>query len=142
MVGGALSSNGVIYCFPYPANRILTIDPFNELSMAVKNKIEEHPQEFGFLFQTTREDEDEESPSPFQTHFDHAVIKFGQEKVLEVLEKHMQPVNDFCKGSNLCPFMIVASSKESTVSAIHHFLRCDLSWVPCISPYKYEEANA
>ena len=129
---GALASDRVIYFFPSAANHILSIDPLRELSMAVKSKIEEHPQEFGFLFQETREEE-EESPSPFQTHFDHAVIKFGQEKVLEVLEEHMEPVHDFCKGSNLYPFMIVASSKESTVSAIHHFLCHDLSWVTCIS---------
>ena len=157
--GGALASDGVIYCFPGRENRILTIDPLNELSVAVKNKIEEYPQKFGFLFQKTfeeeedeegddddeEEDEDEdeeedddeeededESRSPFPTNFDHAVIKFGQEKVLEVLDEHMEPVQVFCKGSNLCSFMIVASSKESTVSAIHHFLRPDLSWVACI----------
>ena len=128
---GALAPDGVIYCFPSNRNHILSIDPLKELSMALENKIEQHPQEFGFLFQKIREKE-EENPSPIQTNFDHAVIKFGQEKVLEVLDEHMEPVQVFCKGSNLCSFMIVASSKESTVSAIHHFLRPDLSWVACI----------
>ena len=62
-------------------------------------------------------------------NFDHAVAKFGQEKVIETLFKHITPVNDFCKRSNLCPFMIVASNKESSVNAIYHFLCRDLSWV-------------
>ena len=59
----------------------------------------------------------------------HAVAKFGREKVIEVLDEHMTPVNDFCKRSNLCPFMIVASYEESSVSEIYHFLRQDRSWV-------------
>ena len=58
---------------------------------------------------------------------DHAVLKFGQEKVIQVLDIHMKPVNDFCRRSNLCPFLIVASYKESSVSAIYHFLCQDLS---------------
>jgi len=49
--------------------------------------------------------------------------------VIEVLDKYMPPVNDFCKRSNLCLFMIVASCKESLVCAIYRFLCQDLSWV-------------
>ena len=41
----------------------------------------------------------------------------------------MKPVHDYCKESNLCPFMIAASYKESPVCAINHLLRRDLSWV-------------
>jgi len=146
--GGSLASDGVIYCVPYNAERILSIDPWKEFTMTVKNNIEEHPQNFGFLF---------ERPNCFNTitkfvqkigfkkvfkkhakpplhrvckiNFDHAVVKFGQEKVIQVLDKNMKPVNDFCRRSNLCPFMIVASYKESSVSSIYHFLCQDLSWV-------------
>ena len=34
-------------------------------------------------------------------NFDHAVVKFGQKEVIQVLEKHMEPVDEFCKRSNL-----------------------------------------
>ena len=68
----------------------------------------------------------------FQTNFDHAVVKFGHKEVFEVLESSMKPVNDYCKETNLCPFMIVASCADkgtSTLSVINHLLRRDLSWV-------------
>ena len=166
--GGCLASDGVVYCIPYFAGRILTIDPWKEFSMTVKYMIEEYPQNFGNLFE--RSEEMESSTLSHQTktdhhaaphkcanryneiiiglakvleklmkhaplhhvckiNFDHAVAKFGQEKVIETLVKHITPVNDFCRRSNLCPFMIVASHKESSVSAIYHFLCQDLSWV-------------
>ena len=41
----------------------------------------------------------------------------------------MKPINDYCKESNLCPFMLVASQNDSALCAIHHLLRHDLSWV-------------
>ena len=42
----------------------------------------------------------------------------------------MKPVNYYCKESNLRPFMIVASNKESMLCAINYLLRHDLvSWV-------------
>ena len=41
----------------------------------------------------------------------------------------MKPANDYCKESNLCPFMIEASYKDSALCAIHYLLRRDLSWV-------------
>ena len=68
----------------------------------------------------------------------HAVVKFGREKVIEVLDEYMTPVNDFCRHSNLCPFMIVASYKESSVCDIYHFLRQDLSWVNGIDKHSVE----
>ena len=176
--GGCLASDGVIYCFPGGARRILTIDPWKEYLMTVKNNIEEHPQHFGLLFERTEERESstlshhepsiddhaaprkctncynaiikfvqkigfrkralEEHMNTIQPplhhvsriNLDHAVVKFGQKKAIEALEKHMAPVNDFCERSNLCPFMIVASYKESSVCTINHFLCQDLSsWV-------------
>ena len=166
---GCLASNGVIYCIPNHAERILSSDPWKELCTTVKNNIQEHPQNFGFLFErpeqrdfstlshqtkighnaaprkcTTRYKAVvkfvqqikvfEKCMKPplyhvYQTNFDHAVVKFGRKKVIEVLDEYMTPVNDFCRHSNLCPFMIVASYKESSVCDIYHFLRQDLSWV-------------
>ena len=86
--------------------------------------MQEHPEEFGSLFQII---EAEENSAPSLTNFDHAVVKFGQSKVFEVLEKSMKPINDLCRESNLCPFMIAASFKDSTACAINHLLRRDLS---------------
>ena len=137
--GGALASDGAIYCIPSNANHILCIDPFKEFSMNVKDSMEEDPHQFGFLFQTTGDDK---GSTTSQTNFDHAVNKFGHKKVFEVLGKHMKPVNDFCKISSLCAFMIVASSKVSTVGTINHFLKQDLSWVNCVSTCSVEEGNA
>ena len=55
-----------------------------------------------------------------------AVVKLGQNTVFEVL---MKPVNDHCAESNLCPFMIAASYKDSPVCVVNHLLRRDISWV-------------
>ena len=90
--------------------------------MRTKANMQEHPEEFGSLFQ--RIDADDTLPK-----FGHAVIRFGQNKVFEVMETSMKPINDFCKKSNLFPILIVASCEESTVDAIHHLLCRDLSWV-------------
>ena len=73
------------------------------------------------------------------TNFHIAVFKFGHNKVFEVLKKHLTPINNYCEESNLYPFMLVASQKESELYAIHQLLRRDLSWVnKCISSLELE----
>ena len=122
--GGALAPNGVIYCFPLGAhNRILSIDPLEDFSLILARHMENNPGGLGHLFQII------EGPEGSVPLFGDAVVKFGEEKVLKVLEEHvfdMGPVNDFCQRSNLFPFMIVASLEESAVFVIYHFLRRDL----------------
>ena len=117
---GALANDGVVYCIPSNANRVLAIDPIGEFLATTKTVIQDHPKEFGYLFQTIEAE---------VTNFDLAVVKFGQNVVFDALEKSMKPVNDYCKESNLCPFMIAASYKESPVCVINHLLRRDLSWM-------------
>ena len=135
--GGALAIDGVIYCIPDNHHHVLAIDPIEELFEITKAIIHEHPEEFGSLFQTIEVDGDSLLSL---TNFDLAVIKFGPSKVFEALEKSMKPINDFCNESNLCPFMIAASYKESRVCVINHLLRRDLSWVNnCISSWKGNE---
>ena len=130
-LSGALATDGVIYCIPTLANQVLAIDPIGEFLATTKANMQDHPEKFGCLFQTIEVDEDS---VPSLANFDLAVVKFGQNTVFEVLEKAMKPVNDYCKESNLCPFMIAASYKESPVCVINHLLRRDLSWVnDCIS---------
>ena len=128
-ISGALATDGVIYCNPYCANQILTIDPLGNVLETTKVDMEDRPEEFGSLFQIIPGASGGDSVLSSQTNFDHAVIKFGQKKVFEVLEKAMKPVNKYCKENNLCPFMIVASNKESTLCAINYMLRRDPSWV-------------
>ena len=125
---GALATDGIIYCIPSNAKQVLAIDPIGEFLETTKANMQEHPIEFGLLFQTN------ENYVPSLTNFDLAVAKFGQNTVFEVLEKGMKPINDYCKESNIYPFMIAASYKESPVCAIHHLLHRDVSWVhSCIS---------
>ena len=125
-LSGALATDGVIYCIPAHATQVLAIDTFGGFLETTKANMQEHPEEFGCLFQTIEVDEDS---VPSLTNFDLAVVKFGQKTVFKVLEKAMKPLSDYCKDSNLCPFMIAASFKESPVCVINHLLRRDLSWV-------------
>ena len=123
--GGALAPDGVIYCFPMGGdNRILSIDPLEEFSSILARHMENNPGELGNLFQMI------EGPEGSAPLFGDAVVKFGEDKVLKVLDKHvfdiMGPVHDFCQRSNLFPFMIAASLEESAVLVIYHFLRRDL----------------
>ena len=136
---GALAPDGVIYCIPDRSNQVLAIDPWGEFLEGTKADMKAHPERFGYLFYESfhaievNDDSDDDS---VQTHFDHAVLKFGQKKVFEVLDQAMKPVNVYCQETNLFPFMIVAYY-GSTLSAINHFLCRDLSWVDnCTSSLK------
>ena len=130
---GALATDDVNYCIPTSANQVLAIYPWGEFLETTKTNMKDHPDKFGFLFQKLNEVGKGSALRESQTNFDHAIIRFGQKQVYEVLEKAMKPlVNDYCKETNLCPFMIVAScayKETSTLSAINHLLRRDLSWV-------------
>jgi hypothetical protein len=66
--GGALATDGVIYCIPYCSTQVLAIDPFKEISMTLQNNFRQHPQELGRLFVKGEGDE---------TFYDSAVRKFG-----------------------------------------------------------------
>jgi hypothetical protein len=79
--GGALASDGVIYCIPYcAATQVLAIDPFKEISMTLRNNFRLHdPQKLGRLFL-----KDEECN---ETFYDSAVRKFGIEKVFQLIEE-------------------------------------------------------
>ena len=123
-----MASDGVIYSIPTGAKQILAIDPWGEFLETTNSNMEEyHPQKFGLLFHIN---EVVENSALSLTNFDHAVVRFRQKKVFEVLEKAMKPVNVYCQEHNLCPFMILTSYKETgTLSVINHLLRRDLSWV-------------
>ena len=88
---GALATDGVVYCIPLNATRVLTIGPWREFLLAMKTNMEEHPEELGFIFRINAKDNnstDTETPSN-RTHFDCTVTKFGVQKVLEIVQEHM-----------------------------------------------------
>ena len=93
--GGCLAPDGVIYCLPSYATRVLAIDPLKEYALSLKNKMEESPE--NNLRQPSDDIADE-------TNFDGAVTKFGQKKVLELLEDCMpRPADQVCAISNMYP---------------------------------------
>ena len=113
---GCLASDGVIYCIPNRASRILSIDPWKEFTSSIKMNIQGHQEQLGYLFHLSDD-------IPNETNFDRAVTKFGHKRILKWLEECLPPPDRLCTGSNLYPFMILASCKESDVSVIYHFLR-------------------
>ena len=125
--GGSLTSDGVIYCIPSNAKRILCIDLFKEFMSSVKKNMENHPEQLGCLFQSSNDS------IPDKTNFDCAVVKFGHEKVLKVIDECMPPVDQMCAAKNLYPFLIAASCKRSDVSVIYQLSRQALpSLVDCV----------
>jgi hypothetical protein len=116
--GGALATDGVIYCIPYCSAQILTIDPFKELSMTLQNNLRQHPQELGRLF---AKDEEEGCDETFYS----AVRKFGIEKVFQLIEECLPTDEEWADAhSNALPlFMVAASCENCAASVIYYFLR-------------------
>ena len=116
-VGGALATDGVIYCFPITAKQILVIDPFKKLSMTLQNNLRQHPQELGCLFV-----KDEECD---ETFYNNAVRKFGIEKVYQLIEECAPLDEEWSDNhSNALPlFMVAASCENCAASVIYYFLR-------------------
>ena len=123
--GGCSAPDGVIYCLPSSATRVLAIDPLREYTLSLKNNMEECPEQLGRIFQPSDD-------IPDETNFDRAVTKFGQKKVLELLEDCMPPADQVYALSNLYPFMTAASSNKSRVCVIYHLLRQTPSFVNCM----------
>ena len=121
-VCGVLASNGNIYCFPFSGNRILFIDPLKEFSATTKLNMKGHPEELGYLFRRKEED-----TTLSLTDFDHAVKKFGIEKVFKVLEECMPPMHKVYSTAGLCPFVIAASLPNVPLSVIYFMFRETLS---------------
>jgi len=115
--GGALASDGVIYCIPCSATQVLAIDPLKELSMTLQNNFRKHPQELGRLFL-----KDEECN---ETFYDSAVRKFGIDEVFELIEECLPTDEEWVDAhSNALPqFMVAASCENCAASVIYYFLR-------------------
>ena len=113
--GGCLASDGVIYCLPNAARRIISIDPWKEYSSSLENKLEQHPEQLGCIF-------DPSDDITKKSNLDRAVTKFGYKKVLKALEACMPPADQVCGISNLYPFLIAASFSSIDVSVIYQLL--------------------
>jgi hypothetical protein len=115
--GGALATDGAIYCIPYVANQVLAIDPFKELAMTMQSNIHIYPEELGRLFAKDGCNE---------TFYGGAVRKFGIEKVFKFLVEECLPSDKEwtdTHGANLQLCMVAASCENSPVSVIYHLLR-------------------
>ena len=132
--GGCSASDGVIYCMPYEDNQILAIDPLKEYTLYLKKSIEEHPENLGCIFQPSYD-------IPNETNFDRAVTKFGRNKVLELLEDCMPPAEEVCAVSNLYPFMIAASYKNSDLFMVYSLARQAPSFANCIKQMSHSGSS-
>jgi hypothetical protein len=78
---GALADDGVIYCAPFHASRVLAIDPFRLLSVTIKNDyMSFYPQELGRSFVHTGE-------SYRESLFHIVVRKFGHDRAYGLLDE-------------------------------------------------------
>ena len=116
--GGALASDGVIYCFPCYSSRVLAIDPFKEFSAILQTNMTLYPDELGRIFL-----KDEECD---ETFFESSLRKFGGDKVFELIEECL-PLDAEWAGAhnhgNLPPFMVAASYENCAASVIYYLLR-------------------
>ena len=60
-------------------------------------------------------------------------MKFGMQKVLKIMQEHMQPADEMFVVCGLYPFMIAASYKESPLSVVYCLLRQVPSLIKCNS---------
>ena len=118
--GGALATDGVIYCVPFGSSQVLAIDPFKEFSSTLQTNMTLYPQELGRLFLKDEEQSDE-------TFFERSLRKFGGEKVFQLMEDCLPLDAEWADGANnngnLPPFMVAASCENCAASVIYYLLR-------------------
>jgi hypothetical protein len=122
--GGALATDGAIYCIPHCATQVLTIDPFKEFSATLHTNMPLYPDELGRLFLKDEEEQCEE------TFFESSLRKFGSEKVFALIEECI-PLDAEWAGAhnhgNLPPFIVAASCENCAASVIYYLLRRDVN---------------
>ncbi len=112
-IGGAVASDGVIYCMPNVAHQVLAIDPFHEFSKTLEAYMQEYPEELGRLFVKN---------SHGKTFYESGVTKFGINKVFQAIEECV-PLDTGRGDRDLEPFVVAAACENSTTSVIYFFLR-------------------
>jgi streptogramin lyase len=118
--GGALATDGAIYCVPNCSTQFLAIDPFKEFSATLQTNMTLYPQELGRLFLKDEEQSHE-------TFFESSLRKFGGDKVFELVEECLPLDAEWADGANnngnLPPFMVAASCENCAASVIYYLLR-------------------
>ena len=118
--GGALATDGAIYCIPFKATQILAIDPFKECFATLQTNMPLYPDELGRLFLKDEEEECDE------TFFESSLRKFGGDKVFALIGECL-PLDAEWAGAhnhgNLPPFMVAASCENCAASVIYYLLR-------------------
>jgi hypothetical protein len=116
--GGAIATDGVIYCIPYSSSGVLAIDPFKEFSATLQTNMTLYPDELGRIFLRDEEECDE-------TFFESSLRKFGGDKVFKIIEEclSLDAEWDGAHDGNLPLFMVAASCENCAVSVIYYFLR-------------------
>ena len=117
--GGALATDGVIYCIPFESSRVLAINPFNECSATLQTNMTLYPQELGRLFLKQDGEQCDE------TFFESSLRTFGGDKVFVLIEECLPSDKEWADdfSGNLPLFMVAASCKNCAVSVIYHLLR-------------------
>jgi hypothetical protein len=121
--GGALATDGVIYCFPsYSTHslRVLAIDPFKEFSVTLQTNMQLYPDELGCLFLKDEEECDE-------TFFESSLRKFGGDEVFKIIEDCLPLDAEWAdaptNAGSLPPFMVAATCENCAASVIYCLLR-------------------
>ncbi len=111
---GAVGPNGAIYCIPYNANQVLSIDPFKEFTMTFRANMKLYPKELGRLFIKTKNG---------QTVYQCAVRNFQRGQISQLIEDCVPSHIAFAgPGSRMESFMVAASCRNSAVSVIFSLL--------------------
>ena len=131
--GGALATDGVIYCIPSCSTQVLAIDPFKEISMTLQKNFRQYPEELGRLFVKDEGDE---------TFYDSTVRKFGIEKVFELIEECVpldaESADTHSTSTALPLFMVAASCENCAASVIYYLLRRNAH---VLANYSVEDSN-
>ncbi len=113
-----LSDNGVIYCLPDQADKVLFIDPFRNFATQLKTDVRDHPKVaiVKFLFQLNEFG---------KTSYQDAIRMYGHAKVLSLINKcfpsKVNFVEDCIHGTHntsikVDTFMVVAAYSQKTPS--------------------------
>jgi hypothetical protein len=131
-MGGAVASDGVIYCMPSHASQVHAIDPFNEFAKALEAYMQEYSEELGYLFVKN---------SHGKTFYGCGVTKFGIDKVFQAIEECVPSLDAGREDCDLEPFMVAAACENSTTSVIYFLLRRNPDALLVIADYAFNSES-
>jgi hypothetical protein len=128
---GVLANDGVIYCIPWYASQVLTIDPLREISNTMNRNMRSHPKKLGYIFvqQGPVDQYDVESV------FDSVVRKFGYYTAFRLLDTCL-PSNEELTGSGTLlefPLFVLAAASDNDgtgdvpLCVIYHLVKSNVN---------------